>query len=66
VITFFGKVESGWPVGVLFGIAGLLLAPIAGVWLGHRQARAAKVTSNLAILEDPTPTPTQAGAGFGS
>jgi hypothetical protein len=64
VTTFWGKVEPGWPVGVLFGIAGLLLAPIAGVWLGHRQARAAKVTSSLATLEDLTPT--QAGAGFGS
>jgi hypothetical protein len=64
VTTFWGKVEPGWPIGVLFGIAGLLLAPIAGVWLGHRQARAAEVSSNLAILEDRTPT--QAGAGIGS
>ena len=63
VTTFWGKVEPGWPIGVLFGIAGLLLAPIAGVWLGHRQARAAEVPSNLAILEDRTPT--QAGAGVG-
>jgi hypothetical protein len=62
VTTFWGKVEPGWPVGVLFGIAGLLLAPIAGVWLGHRQARAAKVTSALANLEELTPT--QAGAGL--
>jgi hypothetical protein len=64
VTTFWGKVEPGWPIGVLFGIAGLLLAPIAGVWLGHRQARAAEVSSNLAILEDRTPT--EAGAGVGS
>jgi hypothetical protein len=64
VTTFWGKVEPGWPVGVLFGIAGLLLAPIGGVWLGHRQARAAKASANVAILEDRTPT--QAGAGVGS
>jgi hypothetical protein len=62
VATFWGKVEPGWPVGVLFGIAGLLLAPIAGVWLGHRQARAAKVTSALANLEELAPT--QAGSGL--
>lgn len=66
VTTFWGKIEPGWPVGVLFGIAGLLLAPVAGVWLGHRQARAAKVSSNLAILEDRTPTQAGAGAGFSS
>jgi hypothetical protein len=34
-------------MGALFGIAGLLLAPIAGVWLGQRQARAAKAASRL-------------------
>jgi hypothetical protein len=61
VTTFWGKVEPSWPVGVLFGIAGLLLAPIGGVWLGHRQARAAKASANVAILEDRTPT--QAGVG---
>lgn len=64
VTTFWGKVEPSWPVGVLFGIAGLLLAPIGGVWLGHRQARAAKATANVAIVEDRTPT--QAGAGVSS
>jgi hypothetical protein len=31
---------------VLFGIAGLLLAPVGGMWMGHRQARAAKVASH--------------------
>jgi hypothetical protein len=45
--SVWGKVQLGWPVSVLFGIAGLLLAPIGGVWLGHRQARAAKSASQL-------------------
>jgi hypothetical protein len=40
-------VQPGWPAGLLFGIAGLLLAPIGGIWLGHRQARAAKAASQL-------------------
>jgi hypothetical protein len=43
----WGKVQSSWPASVLFGIAGLLLAPVGGMWLGHRQARAAKVASQL-------------------
>jgi hypothetical protein len=47
VTSFWGKVQSGWPASVLFGIAGLLLAPVGGMWLGHRQARAAKVASQL-------------------
>jgi hypothetical protein len=34
-------------MGALFGIAGLLLGPIAGVWLGYRQARATKAASQL-------------------
>lgn len=41
------KVKPTWPTGAIFGIAGLLLAPIAGMWLGHRQARAAKSASQL-------------------
>ncbi|KAA0100738.1 hypothetical protein CIW49_04030 [Mycolicibacterium sp. P1-18] len=40
-------VRPGWPTGTIFGIAGLLLAPIAGMWLGHRQARASKSASQL-------------------
>ncbi|HYO04642.1 MAG TPA: hypothetical protein VET27_23335 [Mycobacterium sp.] len=47
VASLWGSVQPGWPAGVLFGIAGLLLAPIAGVWLGHRQARAVKAASQL-------------------
>ena len=46
VTSFWGKVQSGWPASVLFGIAGLLLAPVGGMWMGHRQARAAKVASH--------------------
>ena len=33
--------------GLLFGIAGLVIMPLAGVWLGYRQARAAKAASYL-------------------
>jgi hypothetical protein len=47
VTSFWGRVQPGWPAGVLFGIAGLLLAPIGGVWLGHRQARATKAAAHL-------------------
>ncbi len=47
VASFWGTVQPGWAAGVLFGVAGLLLAPIAGVWLGHRQARAVKAASQL-------------------
>ncbi len=47
VASLWGRVQPGWPVGALFGIAGLLLAPLAGVWLGHRQARAARSASEL-------------------
>jgi hypothetical protein len=47
VTSFWGKAQLGWPVSVLFGIVGLLLAPIGGVWLGYRQARAAKSASDL-------------------
>jgi hypothetical protein len=35
------------PGGLLFGLAGLLLAPIAGAWLGYRQARASRAAAEL-------------------
>jgi hypothetical protein len=47
LVSLWGDVRPGWPMGALFGIAGLLLAPIAGVWVGHRQARASKSASEL-------------------
>ncbi len=47
VTSFWGRVQPGWPAGLLFGLAGLLLAPIGGVWLGWRQARAARAASQL-------------------
>ncbi|MBJ7336268.1 hypothetical protein [Mycolicibacterium sp.] len=52
VTSFWGTIRPGWPAGVLFGLAGLLLAPIAGVWLGHRQARAVKSASQLVSPEN--------------
>jgi hypothetical protein len=33
--------------GLLFGLAGLVIMPLSGVWLGYRQARAAKAASKL-------------------
>ncbi len=45
--SLWGKAEQGWPAGVLFGLAGLVLAPIAGMWLGLRQARASNSASLL-------------------
>ena len=44
---FADALEPRWPAGALFGIAGLLLAPLGGVWLGYRQARASKAASQL-------------------
>jgi hypothetical protein len=35
------------PDGALFGLAGLILAPIAGAWLGYRQARASRAAAQL-------------------
>jgi hypothetical protein len=47
VTSLWGRVQSGWPAGVIFGIAGLLMAPIGGIWLGQRQARASRTVSQL-------------------
>ncbi len=39
-------------ISAMWGLAGLILAPLAGIWLGYRQARATKaadqMTSSLA------------------
>jgi hypothetical protein len=37
---------------LLFGLAGLVLIPLAGAWLGYRQARAARESSATAHLVD--------------
>jgi hypothetical protein len=39
--------EPSRPGGLSFGIAGLILAPLAGVWLGYRQARASRAADQL-------------------
>lgn len=39
--------EPSRPGGLDFGIAGLILAPLAGVWLGYRQARASRAAAQL-------------------
>jgi hypothetical protein len=36
-----------FPGGLAFGITGLLIAPLAGVWLGYRQARASQTADQL-------------------
>ncbi|QNJ95463.1 hypothetical protein HZU40_15315 [Mycolicibacterium fluoranthenivorans] len=41
--------RPGQPMTSWFGVAGLLLIPLAGAALGYRQARAAKAASTLAI-----------------
>jgi hypothetical protein len=47
VTSLWGRVQPDWPAGLIFGIAGLLLAPLGGIWLGHRQARASRTASEL-------------------
>jgi hypothetical protein len=47
VTSLWGRVQPNWPAGLIFGIAGLLLAPLGGIWLGHRQARASRTASEL-------------------
>jgi hypothetical protein len=47
VTSLWGRVQPGWPAGLVFGIAGLLLAPIGGIWLGQRQARATRTAEEL-------------------
>jgi hypothetical protein len=37
-----------FPGGVVFGIAGLVVAPLAGVWIGYRQARGADAADHFA------------------
>ena len=39
--------EPNRPGGIGFGIAGLILAPLAGIWLGYRQARASRAAAQL-------------------
>jgi hypothetical protein len=60
VASLWVDVQPGWPMGALVGVAGLLLAPIGGIWMGHRQARAAKAASQL--VSHSGRTPSQAGA----
>lgn len=43
----WGPVEPGPGSSALFGVAGLVLLPLAGVWLGYRQAQATRSASRL-------------------
>jgi hypothetical protein len=47
VASLWEAAIPSWPSGLLFGIAGLILAPIAGAWLGYRQAKASKAAAKL-------------------
>jgi predicted lipid-binding transport protein (Tim44 family) len=47
VASLWAAAAPGLPGGLLFGLAGLFLAPIAGAWLGYRQARASRAASQL-------------------
>ncbi|MET0454679.1 MAG: hypothetical protein ABW137_22815 [Mycobacterium sp.] len=50
VMRLWEPMRSDSPTAALFGIAGLILAPIAGIWLGYRQARAAKSAKSATQL----------------
>jgi hypothetical protein len=47
VASLWAAAAPGRPGGLLFGLAGLVLAPIAGAWLGYRQARASRAAAQL-------------------
>jgi hypothetical protein len=47
VASLWAAAAPNRPGGLLFGLTGLVLAPLAGVWLGYRQARATKAASQL-------------------
>ena len=47
VASLWEAAVPSWPSGLLFGIAGLILAPIAGAWLGYRQAKASRAAAKL-------------------
>jgi hypothetical protein len=47
VASLWAAAAPSRPGGVVFGVAGLILAPLAGVWLGSRQARATRAAAQL-------------------
>jgi hypothetical protein len=47
MVSLGAAAAPGQPGGLLFGLAGLILAPIAGAWLGYRQARASRAAAQL-------------------
>lgn len=47
VESFWAATQPTRPGGALWGLAGLILAPIAGGWLGYRQARASRAAGHL-------------------
>jgi hypothetical protein len=47
MVSQWAAAAPGRPGGLLFGLAGLILAPIGGAWLGYRQARASRAAAQL-------------------
>jgi hypothetical protein len=43
----WAPLRRAFPGGLVFGIVGLVVAPLAGAWLGYRQARAADAGDQL-------------------
>jgi hypothetical protein len=44
----WAPLRPAFPGGLVFGIAGLVVAPLAGVWIGYRQARGADAADQFA------------------
>ncbi|WP_319447021.1 MULTISPECIES: hypothetical protein [unclassified Mycobacterium] len=44
----WAPLHPAFPGGLVFGIAGLVVAPLAGVWIGYRQARGADAADQFA------------------
>jgi hypothetical protein len=47
VTPLFTAPPATGAVGAMWGLAGLIVAPLAGIWLGYRQARANKAADQL-------------------
>jgi hypothetical protein len=48
VDRIWAPLHPAFPGGLAFGITGLVIAPLAGMWIGYRQARSAEAADQLA------------------
>jgi hypothetical protein len=48
VDRIWAPLRPAFPGGLAFGITGLVIAPLAGMWIGYRQARSAEAADQLA------------------